>query len=355
VPAEGSLDTASVSLIVSAYNEEDVILEKLKNTSQLAIPQGHFEVLIGSDGSNDATSEQIRSFIKEQPPHHPFQFFDFAERSGKAAVLNRLVQKAQGEILIFCDANTMLLKNALHQLLIPFAHPKVGGVCGKLTLKNSSNSPLSTGERFYWKMESEIKKLEGSMGSLIGANGGLYAIRKPLFCSVPEDKRIVDDFFITTEVLKQGYRVLYEPLAIGREEMSLDKMGEFKRKARIGEANFNYLMHFLKLLNPTRPLVAYCFCSHKLIRWFTPILLIGVYALSILYWRTDFVWSLLCYLQTGFYLSAGVGWYLQKKEQKRPLLFSIPYYFMAMNAALLTGFFRSFLKKKEGFWDTERR
>jgi hypothetical protein len=185
---QGNSNKFKVSMVIAAHNEEKVIEEKIRNTFDLDFPRKNLEILIGSDASSDRTN----AIVSKHAPD--VKLFAFNQRGGKAAVLNQLVPRASGDILVFCDANTMLLRNALQKLLSHFEDPSVGCVCGRLILHDAGHSALGVGESIYWNLESEIKKLEGKLGIVIGANGGIYAIRRELFERIPVDKTVMDDF-----------------------------------------------------------------------------------------------------------------------------------------------------------------
>ncbi len=337
-----------VSLILAAYNEEKVIEEKIRNCFELEFPREDLEVLIGSDGSTDHTEAIASKYAPD------IKLFSFPKRSGKSAILNQLVPRAQGDIVVFCDANTMLLKNALQKLLAPFSNPKVGCVCGRLILHDGGHSSLGIGESIYWNLESEIKKLEGRLGIVIGANGGIYAIRKELFSPIPIDRKVMDDFFVTTRVLKARKAAVYEPQAIGSEETSLDSYGEFHRKVRISQANFNLLPRYIPLLNPLRPLVAYGFFSHKFLRWIAPLVLIFLLVVNALLASGSAFYSGLLGLQAVFYAFAAIG-YLGNGRTRKYKFLLIPFYFVSMNTALLVGLFKSIFTKDVGTWNRIER
>ena len=337
-----------VSLILAAYNEEKVIEEKIRNCFDLEFPREDLEILIGSDGSTDRTDAIVSQYAPA------IKLFSFSERSGKSAILNELVPRAQGDIVVFCDANTMLLPNALQKLLAPFDDPDVGCVCGRLILHDSGNSALGIGESIYWNLESEIKKLEGRLGIVIGANGGIYAIRKELYAAIPTDRKVMDDFFTTTRVLIAGKDAVYEPQAIGSEETSLDSYGEFHRKIRISRANFNLLPRYIPLLNPLRPFVAYGFFSHKFLRWIAPLILLFLIAANIALVPVSPWYVGLLGLQGFFYACAALG-YLGNGRTRKYKFLLIPFYFVSMNAALLVGLFKSLTSKDTGTWNRVER
>lgn len=338
-----------VSLILAAYNEEKVLEEKILNSFELEYPRENLELLIGSDGSSDRTEAIAAQYAPD------VKLFAFPQRSGKAAVLNRLVPAAHGDILVFCDANTMLLKNALQKMLQHFENPEVGCVCGRLILHDAGEAALSIGESIYWNLESEIKQQEGRLGTVIGANGGLYAIRKELYRPIPTDCKVMDDFFVTTNVLRAGKSVVYEPDAIGSEETSLDAYGEFHRKVRISQANFNLLFRYLPLLNPLRPKVAYGFFSHKLLRWIAPLLLIVLFLSNLALAPFSPFFAGVLAAQVAFYAMAVLGYYGNGRTRRYKFLL-IPYYFVSMNAALLLGLYKALTTRRDtGTWNRVER
>jgi cellulose synthase/poly-beta-1,6-N-acetylglucosamine synthase-like glycosyltransferase len=337
----GDPNRHKVSLIIAAHNEEKVIEEKIRNCFDLEFPRRNLEILVGSDASTDATNAIVARYSPD------VKLAAFPQRGGKAGVLNQLVPRAQGDILVFCDANTMLLRNALQKLLAHFEDPEVGCVCGRLILHDAGHSALGIGESIYWNLESEIKKQEGKLGIVIGANGALYAIRKELFERIPVDRKAMDDFYVTTRVLKAGKKAIYEPQAIGSEETSLETYGEFQRKVRIGQANFNLLGSYLGLLNPLRGLVAYGFFSHKLLRWIAPLLMVVMLAANAFLLGDGPVYQAAFGLQALLYAFAGIG-YLRNGKTRNQKLLLIPFYFVSMNAALALGMWRALFSRKDG-------
>ena len=333
-----SPELPKVSILISAYNEEAVIERKIQNLLELDYPREKLEILIGDDGSADKTTEIVARYTDNgitlvKAPHN----------AGKAAMLNRLYRHATGEILLFCDANTMLFPNVIRKLTDPFKDKKIGCACGHLILTDKSGSELGRGESAYWDLESEIKKFEGMMDLLIGGNGALYAIRKELYTDLPVKKSVMDDFFVTTKILQKGYYSTFISSAIGTEQTSKETAGEYRRKVRIGRANFNYLLSYISLLNPLRPLRSYLFFSHKILRWFSPHIMILLFLVNIP----------LAFYYNSYRISIGILILLLLIG----LLKIIPgaYYFLSMNMAMLKGFFLSFGKEKSGGWAREAR
>lgn len=328
-----------VSILVSAYNEESIIEKKIQNFLELDYPKELLEILIGDDGSKDKTAE-IVSRYSDRGIH----LVKAPKNAGKAAMLNRLQTLATGEILIFCDANTMLFPNVIRKLVAPFSDEKIGCVCGHLILTDKSDSPLGSGERSYWDLESEIKKFEGILDRLVGGNGALYAIRNSLYTKLPVKKSVMDDFFITVKILQKGYFCTFDPSAIGTEQTSKEGAGEYRRKVRIGRANYNYLFSYLPLLNPFRPLIAYLFFSHKLLRWLTPHIALAIFILNIILIETMRpVYFVFLAFTLLFLLSA-----ITKISKSA-------YYFLLMNFAMFKGSLLSLKKENGGGWAREAR
>ena len=337
--------TPMVSMLISAFNEEKVIEKKIKNCLDLDYPKDKIEILIGSDGSNDKTNDILQEFKNEF-----IKLFVFEQRRGKANVLNDLVDHAKGDILIFSDANTIYLRNALKYMVQYFVDPQIGGVCGKLELISLDDKYGEQGETLYWSYENRIKYLEGKIKTVLGANGGIYAIRKLLFQKLPVSIMVNDDFLVPLRIVKQGYDVIYEAEAIGRETTSLSIKGEFTRRVRIGAANFNVLKEIAPLLAPRRGFVAFALWSHKILRWFAPFLLIFLF-ISNIFLIGSWFFNTLFIAQLVFYLVSLSGSAISNSKRGRKVTFlSYCYYFASMNLALLVGFMKFLFKTQKPTW-----
>lgn len=342
----------SVSILIAAYNEEKVIAERIENILNLDYDLNNIEVIIGSDYSSDRTNEILLEKSKEW---ECIKVRIFDERRGKAAVLNDLAQLAKNEIFVFSDANTNFETNALSSLISEFMDEKVGGICGRLVLVEPKDDFDKTNrERLYWQYETQLKKLEGNLGTLIAANGGIYAIRKTLFTKFPVEEAITDDLFQTLAVLKQGYDFQYAFDAVAVEEISKEIITEFRRKVRFAATNFQTLKIFKSLLIPKNFLLSYILFSHKVIRWFVPLLLLILFIINTLLLNYDIVYRIIFYFQIGFYLSALIG-YVLNKFKINVSIFSIVYYYVFTNLALLLGLFKFLAKKNAYIWDSTPR
>lgn len=317
-------DCPSVSIVFAAHNEAAVIVQKMVNCAQLDYPA--LEILVGCDGCSDATAALARSAAVPNA-----SIYEFPDRCGKPAVLNKLLPRTRGEIVVFCDANTELAPDAIHALVRHFKRPEIGCVCGELRLRSHGHA---TGEQIYWRFETLLKFLESRLNMLVGANGALFAIRRSLFSPIPADG-IVEDFLIAMNIRAAGYRVLYEPEAIGWEEVAPDARQEFRRRVRIGAGNFHALRHTWRMLNPMRGAVALAFWSHKVCRWLVPLALASALVSAVMLAREP-MYGMAAALGGLLVLLALLGHRLDLRARRwAPVM--IPYHFVSMNLALLCG------------------
>ncbi len=262
----------SLSIIIPAYNEESVIRQKILSIYKSDYPHDKMEVLVMSDASTDNTD----TIVKELQTVYPSLTFTRSERRiGKPSILNRLVKKASGEVLVLTDANVMLAKNTLRLLTRHFSRPETGLVDTRLVaVDHQKKEGISLQEKMYTSREVMIKYKEGLLwGIIMGPSGACFALRKDLFRPVPPGF-LVDDFYINMKVLEQHYRAIVEPEAVVYEDTTYKLKEAFRRKVRIATGNFQNLRAFRKLFrNIFRP-VGFCFWSHKGIRWFVPWLIL---------------------------------------------------------------------------------
>jgi cellulose synthase/poly-beta-1,6-N-acetylglucosamine synthase-like glycosyltransferase len=338
----------SISLLLAVYNEEKIIIEKLENIRNMDFPKEKIEILIGSDGSSDRTSKLIQSFDSVA-----IRLFHFGQRRGKAAVLNDLSLVAKNEILVFSDANTFYAPDALSKMVRHFADPEIGGVCGNLHLSASARNSGGKGEAAYWRYENSIKECEGEIKTTFGATGGIYALRRNLYRQLPTDKAVMDDFLLPLFAVRQGFRVVYDALARGWEDTTSSTANEFKRKIRIGAANFSGMVEVLPLLHPKHGFIAFGLFSHKLIRWIIPFLLITIFASSIILNQQGGLYRWIFIAQFVFACVASVG-YILDKISRPVMLFTLPYYFVVANLGLLVGFIRFVKGTQKAAWSSTR-
>ena len=341
----------TVSIIISAYNEEKVIRNRIINISRLNYDFNKLEVLIGSDCSTDQTNNILNEMKKEFPW---LLIFLFDSRRGKVSVINDLIAKAKNEIIVFTDANTVFNENAIKRLVRQFGDQKIGGVCGRLILlEPKTNIDEGVEEKRYWEYETIIKKYEGKCGVLIGANGGIFAIRRKLYRKLPINKPITDDIFITLMILKQNYKFSYEYDAFAIEDVGHEIIHEFNRKKRFSATNFETMFYFKDLIFSRNFLVSYAFWSHKILRWMTPIFLMIIFFLNILL-LSGIIFQIILYIQILFYSLSFIG-FLKRKAKFKSKVFTIPFYFSMTNFAMLIGMINFILKRQTAYWQSTPR
>jgi poly-beta-1,6-N-acetyl-D-glucosamine synthase len=327
--------TPSVSVILAAFNEEKVIREKINNLLALDYPEDRLEILIGSDGSDDKTAEIVQSFNNAR-----VQLFDFHERQGKVSVLNRIIPRATGDVLVFTDASEMFDPQAIRHLVSNFADPKVGAVSGQLMMTSEDSNGSSQGVSAYWKYEKFLRARESRLYSMLGATGAIYALRRSLYESPPANT-ILDDVAIPMAALRQGYRVVFEPEALAFEKATDKARDEFKRKVRTLTGNFQEYFHLERFLDKNTIFVLFQVFSHKILRLVAPFAMLALLFATI--FTSGRMPSMLLAAQLVFYSLAFIG---LLRSGGRVKLFSIPYMFCVMNFAALVGAFRYFFSER---------
>lgn len=344
-PASAEGHTPSVSMVISAYNEEDVLDDKIQNCRDLDYPAEKIEFLLGSDGSDDATNSIINS-----APEGQFKSFVFQKRRGKSAVLNDLVPRAQGEIVLFSDANSLYHPDAVRKLTAHFHDPEVGGVCGKLTYQIPQDKAGGEGEGMYWQYENRIKQAEGALSTVISANGAILALRKSIYQPLPVKRPVNDDMMLTLQCLEKKLRVIFEPEAAAVEQASAEMGSELARKIRISALNFNALPAVLPLLHPRFGFTALALFAHKLLRWSVPFLGAGMLISNLALASRGNLYLITLAGQGLVYLGAALGYIGEKTAGKAgPFL---PFYYLAMiNLALVIGLWKSLADRQTLTWE----
>jgi cellulose synthase/poly-beta-1,6-N-acetylglucosamine synthase-like glycosyltransferase len=330
-----------VTLLIAAYNEETVIETRIWNALATEYPRDRLEIVIGLDGCSDRTAEIVRGFAGRG-----VRLLDYPQRRGKASVLNAAIEEVRGEILLMSDANTEIDPNAAKRLVRWFQNPQVGAVVGRLVLTDPSTGNNADG--IYWKHENFLKRCEGHLDGLLGANGAIYAIRRELFVPIPPET-IVDDFVIPLLAkLRSGCSIIYDCDAVAREETAPNLASEFQRRARIGAGGFQSIALLWRLLDPRRGWIAFTFFSHKVLRWTCPFCMIAAFASSALLWRVSFFrWMLAA--QILFYGISLVAMVTpQSVSLPKPL--RVMTMFTSMNAALFVGFVRWATRRQKAAW-----
>lgn len=345
-PVTQSSRTPPLTLIVSAFNEEEVIQSKLENSLALDYPADKLEILVVSDASDDATDE-----IVQRCTATPVRLLRMPERAGKTVGLNAAVAAASGDIVVFSDANAMYRADALRALVRNFGAPEVGAVVGESRYSDSVND-AGKSESAYWRYETAIKRLETQLGSVVGGDGAIYAIRKE--CYRPMSPDALSDFVNPLQIVEQGRRCVYEPDAVSVEEAAGTFDREFRRKVRIVNRAWRATMSMKKLLNPARyGLFAWFLISHKLLRWLVPAFLGAIFALNMALLREHTVYVAALVAQVLFY-GLGLTGTLMHRHYELGVVLYIPFYFCLVNVASLRGIFEAYLGKSYTTWSTVR-
>ena len=327
-----------VTLMVCAYNEEDVIAEKMANTHLLDYPTDRLHLMWVTDGSTDNTNSLLSAYPEVEIVYSP-------ERRGKAAALKHGIKEVKTEIVMMTDANTMLNPGAVREIVRLMQDPKVGCVSGeKKVMAKSDSDEAAQGEGLYWKYESTLKRLDGELYSAMGAAGELCVIRRQLMTDIPDDT-LLDDFIISMEIVRTGYKIAYTSKAYAMEYGSADLHEESKRKRRIAAGGLQSCWRLRSLMNPLRyPVVAFQFVSHRVLRWtITPVCLFALIPLNTILVLSGegIIYTVIWVLQILFYASAAAGLRISK-------------YFVFMNLNVFRGMAYLF-NNTSGMWEKAKR
>ena len=339
------VELPQVSVLIAAHNEEKVIAERIVNALALDYPSDRLEIVIASDGSSDQTSRTVRRIADPR-----VRLLESPLRRGKASVLNAAFRALRGNIVLLSDANTFTDVDALRRMVRWFADPRVGVVCGRLVLTDPSTG--QNVDSLYWRYETFLKRCEGRLGALLGANGAIYAVRRSCFTGIRNDT-IVDDFVIPLITrLRCGSTIMYDETAVAYEETPADFGSEFRRRSRIGAGGFQSINTLWRLLGPRYGWLAFSFLSHKVLRWMCPFLMIGALGTNLMLARDPlYSWTLTGQL-LGYGLSA-LG--LATGARAAPRVLRLATMFTTMNAALLVGFWLWASGGQRGVWHRTTR
>ncbi len=344
-------DLPLISVLISAYNEEEVIQSKIKSILESDYPADRLEIIVGSDASTDSTNKLIKRLSHENPATRVILF---EERIGKPEVVNRLATESKGDILVITDANVMLDRTTLSEMIGYFVQAEIGLIDSRMINTRLKKDGISHQEKFYISREVRIKHYESILwGSMMGPFGGCYAVRKKLFRPVPKNF-LVDDFYINMAVLQQGFKCISNVDANVFEDVSNDLPEEFRRKRRISAGNFQNLAAFRSLLFSGKAGVSFCFFSHKIIRWYVPLLVMVTLGTSLALGMSLMTYRILAILQLIVLVIPLIDFFLRKiKIHTIPLRFVS--HFVLMNVALLAGFIRYIGGIKSNVWQPTRR
>lgn len=329
-----------VTLMIAAYNEQDVVEEKMQNCKELNYPPHLLKIVWVTDGSTDKSNEMLGQYDNVRV------LFDSA-RMGKSAALNRGVKFVDTDLVIFTDANTMLCPDAVKLIVAEFTDSRVGCVAGEKRVYAGDDAAATEG--LYWKYESKVKDLDYRLYSAVGAAGELFAVRRLLFEELPSNT-LLDDFVLSMRIAAQGYKIAYCKDAYAIEPPSADIEQESKRKVRIAAGGIQSIIMLRGLLNIFRHgVLSFQYISHRVLRWsVTPIMLMLLLPINIaivsVVGAVD-IYALLLLMQFLFYMASLIGYILDKAGRKNRLFF-VFYYFIFMNISVIRGF--GYLIKRKG-------
>lgn len=349
LPADDALP--DVTFLVCAFNEQDVVDQKIENTRRLDYPKDKLHLMWVTDGSTDDTNQRLAQYPDVQVVLTP-------ERRGKTAALNHGLSLVTTPITVMTDANTMVNAEAIRHIVRCFQDPKVACVAGeKRVIARHENQTAAQGEGLYWRYESTLKKLDSELYSAMGAAGELNAIRTALYQPMPENA-LLDDYVMSMRMVDAGYRIAYTPDAYAMEYGSADLAEESKRKRRIAAGGLQSTWWLLGMLNPFRRfVVAFQLLSHRVLRWtVTPCALMALIPLNVLlvFMNAGTVYTVCWLLQLLFYVAAFLGWWLSQHGRKNKLLY-VAYYFLFMNFNVFRGMHYLRTHQGGGAWEKARR
>jgi len=348
MPSDEQLPT--MTLMICAYNEQDIVAEKMENTRALDYPKDKFRVMWVTDGSTDDTNERLKAYDDVDIVFSP-------ERRGKTAALKHGLREVKTGLVAFTDANTMINPEAMREIARRFQDKTIGCVSGEKRVAARHGEMAAEGEGLYWRYESTLKKWDCELYSTMGAAGELYAIRPELCKEVP-DNALLDDFMMSMNIVDDGYRIAYTPEAYALEYGSANIFEESKRKRRIAAGGLQSIWWLRRMLNPLRqPLVAFQYISHRVLRWsLAPIamLILLVVNIVLVAMGAGTLHTVLLALQAAFYLAALSGWWLSRHGYKNKLLYTA-YYFIFMNINVFRGMAYLRSHSNSGAWEKAKR
>jgi cellulose synthase/poly-beta-1,6-N-acetylglucosamine synthase-like glycosyltransferase len=340
--------TPTVTLIISAFNEAAVIGRKIDNALALDYPRERLEIMVISDASSDATDEIVSSYAD-----CGVRLVRMAQRGGKTLGLNAGVAQARGELLVFSDANILYRRDALRRLVCSFADPGVGCVTGDSRYEDAPDSAAHRQENTYWGYERFIRTQESRIGSTVGGDGAIFAIRRELYRPLPHDA--INDLVLPLRIVLEGHRAVFEPSAVGVEPSAGTFEREFRRKRRIVNRSWRGVMSLPGLLSPRRAgLFAWQVWSHKVLRWLIlPFVLVAGSGCVIAYGQ-GLVYQVGALGFVASLLLAAAGAVLPARVPAIGRLAHTAFYFYLVNVAALVGILSALSGRVDVVWVPER-
>ncbi len=337
-----------VALVVAAFNEQDIIINKIENSLALNYPQDKLHMYFVTDGSDDLTSGIVKLFPQ-------VRIFHQQARKGKLSAVDRVMKYVKEPVTVYTDANAMINKEAMRNMVRHFQNPQVGAVAGEKRVIMDGDA-TSAGEGIYWRYESLLKKWDYRLYSVVGAAGELFAIRTDLY-EKPEPDTLIEDFVMTMRISAKGYRVAYEPQAQAVENSSESLEEEMKRKVRISAGGLQAVWRLVHILNPFKyGVLTFQYVSHRVLRWtLAPLALMLLFITNILLLETRHWFWIVCMVgQAVFYLSALLGYYLEGLNIRVKILF-VPLYFTFMNINVYLGLLKLMGGSHSVLWPKAKR
>ena len=337
----------TVSIIIPAFNEESVIRDTIQNKIEQKYPQDKIEIIVVSDESTDDTDSIVESMISESSTK--ISLIKQIPRQGKTAGVNKAVEQASGEILVFSDANSMFQPDTLEKLVTTFIDPKIGYVTGQLMYQTITATGVSLGCSSYMQYENFLRKYESGIGSVVGVDGGVDAMRRDIFTTLSADQ--LPDFVQPLSVVEQGYRVVYQPEAVMLENALSDSQKEFKMRVRVSLRALWALWDKKSLFNPAKFGIfsTQLFC-HKLLRYLAFFPQITALFSNLMLLNEGALYQWLLVGQIVFYGLAFVGLQLTKKERALPKVVYLSYYLNLLNIACFIAFVQFIRGNKIVVW-----
>lgn len=336
-----------VTIVIAAYNEEKYIGNTLANKLSLEYPKEKVGIIVVSDGSTDRTDVIVKEFEGEG-----VRLLRQEPRGGKTSALNLAIREAGGEIIVFSDANSLYATDALRHLTANFADDAVGYVTGKLIYGNADGSATGDGCSRYMRYENNLREAETRIGSIVGVNGGIDAVRKRLYEPMSPDQ--IPDFILPLKIVEKGFRVVYEPAAILREDALKQSSDEYRMRVRVALRSLYAILDMDHLMNPLKyGFFAWQFFSHKTMRYLAFLPLVVAYASNLALIGQGGIYLAAFAAQTILYLLALAGWFASKTNQESGFLYA-PFYFCLLNVAAANAFIKMLQGKQQVVWNPRK-
>jgi cellulose synthase/poly-beta-1,6-N-acetylglucosamine synthase-like glycosyltransferase len=340
--------TPTVTLLISAFNEEAAIGKKLENSLALDYPTDKLEITVISDASTDRTDAIVESFVGRG-----VRLLRMPVRGGKTVGLNASLQIAEGEIVLFSDANILYQPDVVRRLVRNFADPTVGCVTGNSCYAANSNSPAHNQESNYWQYEQTIRAWESQLGSTVGGDGAIFAVRRELYKPLAADA--INDLVIPLQIVAQGYRAIFEAAAIGFEPSAGDFAGEFRRKRRIVNRSWRGVWSVPEVLDPSVVGVfAWQVWSHKLLRWLVLPMVLVAAAGCFLAYPAGLIYRLGALGFVASVIIAVMGSLVKDSLGQLARLAQGVFYFYMVNLAAFLGILMAMFGSVQVMWTPER-